>query len=77
MSIRIWDVPYAYGPTYAYWAEHYEELMITLLLILEILWLLRSYSRLQNKVNVLYCNYCVITDCSTNCTLPLALSLYV
>ena len=25
MSIRVWDVPYAYGPTYAYGAEqqHY------------------------------------------------------
>ena len=22
MSIRIWDVPYAYGPIYAYGAEH-------------------------------------------------------
>ena len=21
--IRIWDVPYAYGPIYAYGAEHY------------------------------------------------------
>ena len=33
------------------------------------------YSRVQNKVNVVYCNYCVITDCSTNCNLPLALSV--
>ena len=24
MSIRIWDVPYAYGPIYAYGAEQYE-----------------------------------------------------
>ena len=22
MSIRIWDIPYAYGPIYAYGAEH-------------------------------------------------------
>ena len=36
---------------------------------------IRTYSRVQNKVNVVYCNYCVITDRSTNCNLPLALSV--
>ena len=35
----------------------------------------KCYSRVQNKVNVLYRNYCVITDCSTNCNLPLTLSV--
>ena len=25
--IRIWDVPYAYGPIYAYGAEHYHKIM--------------------------------------------------
>ena len=32
MSIRIWDVPYAYGPIYAYEAEHFHYItpMITL-----------------------------------------------
>ena len=25
MSIRIWDVPYAYGPIYAYGAEHKQQ----------------------------------------------------
>ena len=26
MSIRAWDVPYAYGPIYAYGAEHGHEI---------------------------------------------------
>ena len=28
-----------------------------------------TYSRVQNKFNILECNYSIITDCSTNCTL--------
>ena len=30
MSIRIWDVPYTYGPTYAYQAEQYNYSIIAL-----------------------------------------------
>ena len=33
------------------------------------------YSRVQNKVYVVFCNYNLITDRSTVCNLPLALSL--
>ena len=34
MSIRIWDVPYAYGPVYAYGAEHHNYVSDELVLIL-------------------------------------------
>ena len=45
--------------------------------IIKILYLLsvRVYSRVQKKVNVAYRNYYVITDRSTNCYLPIPLSV--
>ena len=36
---------------------------------------LTTYSRVQKKVNVAYRNYYVITDRSTNCYLPIPLSV--